>query len=45
MKKQCGGIYFIVFFIILMIAVPAIAADKPNILIIWGDDVGMWNRG
>ncbi len=21
----------------------ALAADKPNILIIWGDDVGMWN--
>jgi arylsulfatase len=21
----------------------AIAADKPNILVIWGDDVGMWN--
>ncbi|HEY8570761.1 arylsulfatase [Microbulbifer sp.] len=21
----------------------AVAADKPNILIIWGDDVGMWN--
>lgn len=21
----------------------AVAADKPNILVIWGDDVGMWN--
>ena len=24
-------------------AAPSSAADKPNILIIWGDDVGMWN--
>ncbi len=23
--------------------VPVEAADKPNILVIWGDDVGMWN--
>jgi len=22
---------------------PAIAADKPNILVIWGDDIGIWN--
>ena len=21
----------------------AVAADKPNILVIWGDDIGMWN--
>jgi len=25
--------------------VPALAADKPNILVIFGDDVGMWNVG
>jgi len=24
---------------------PALAADKPNILVIFGDDVGMWNVG
>jgi arylsulfatase len=24
---------------------PAAAADKPNILMIFGDDVGMWNVG
>ena len=25
---------------------PAQAADKkPNILVIWGDDIGMWNVG
>ena len=22
---------------------PASAADKPNILVIWGDDIGIWN--
>ena len=22
---------------------PAVAQDKPNILVFWGDDVGMWN--
>jgi arylsulfatase len=22
---------------------PALAADKPNILVIWGDDIGYWN--
>jgi arylsulfatase len=25
------------------IASPAIAAEKPNILVIWGDDIGYWN--
>ena len=28
----------------LCLAVPAtFAAEKPNILVIWGDDVGYWN--
>jgi arylsulfatase len=27
----------------LLLGATAQAADKPNILIIWGDDVGMWN--
>jgi len=26
-----------------LLALPAVAADKPNILVIWGDDVGIWN--
>ncbi|MGB5292848.1 MAG: arylsulfatase, partial [Lysobacterales bacterium] len=26
-----------------MLCATAIAADKPNILVIWGDDVGIWN--
>jgi len=28
---------------LLLLASVATAADKPNILVIWGDDVGMWN--
>jgi arylsulfatase len=27
----------------LLAAAPAQSADKPNILIIWGDDIGYWN--
>ncbi|WP_255463287.1 arylsulfatase [Microbulbifer sp. YPW1] len=26
-----------------LVAVTSFAAEKPNILVIWGDDVGMWN--
>jgi len=27
----------------LVLSCPALAADKPNILVIWGDDIGTWN--
>lgn len=27
----------------MILSSTAIAAEKPNILIIWGDDIGMWN--
>ena len=26
-----------------LLVIPAVAADKPNILVIWGDDIGIWN--
>jgi len=26
-----------------LLALPALAQDKPNILVIWGDDIGYWN--
>lgn len=26
-----------------ILALPARAADKPNIVVIWGDDIGIWN--
>jgi arylsulfatase A-like enzyme len=28
---------------IVQVAAPVYAADKPNILVIWGDDIGTWN--
>ncbi len=30
-------------FLVPLIGGPAAAQDKPNILVIWGDDVGIWN--
>jgi arylsulfatase len=32
-----------VFAVTALMAMPALAADKPNILVIWGDDVGVQN--
>ncbi len=29
--------------LVLLVASSATAADKPNILILWGDDIGYWN--
>lgn len=29
--------------LITSLGLPALAAEKPNILVIWGDDVGYWN--
>ena len=35
------------FSAVLYAALPSAAQDgkKPNILVIWGDDIGMWNAG
>ena len=34
----------VLFMLVLAWAAPALAAvDKPNILVIWGDDIGIWN--
>ena len=47
--KHRNGIFFIVLALIALLALvagPAFAADKkPNILVIFGDDIGMWNVG
>jgi len=32
-------------FAVAMITAPAMAAEKPNIVVIWGDDIGIWNIG
>ena len=37
--------YVVSFMVLLifMVGAPALAADKPNILVIWGDDIGWSN--
>ena len=32
-----------IIFVLMIIASPVMAAKKPNILVIWGDDIGTWN--
>ena len=29
--------------LLIALAIPGLAQDKPNILVIWGDDIGLWN--
>ena len=42
MKKGKNSWSFI-WVVLLLLPLSLIAQEKPNILIIWGDDVGMWN--
>ncbi|NMM48279.1 arylsulfatase [Marinigracilibium pacificum] len=41
--KKLKSIFFILAFVFLAPALICQNKDKPNILVIWGDDVGMWN--
>jgi len=43
MKKQLLHLVAVTALALACIASPAAAADKPNILIIWGDDIGGFN--
>jgi hypothetical protein len=46
MQMEKFRLWTIVWFpalITLMISASAFATEKPNILVIWGDDVGMYN--
>ena len=36
---------FVCTTVLTIFAIPAIAQDKPNILVIWGDDIGYFNVG
>src|SRR5215471_15639493 len=50
MKSSRAVFFAFVFLVFLTLAVPAIAraqaaSGKPNIVVIWGDDIGMWNVG
>ena len=43
MKKLSSGKFVIACIMAALNAVVANAADKPNILVIWGDDIGQFN--
>jgi len=45
MKTKIVSLLAIIIVGLAFICSPAFAADKPNILVIWGDDIGMWNVG
>src|SRR5216110_2756236 len=42
---RCGRTAALLSLLVLALVRPALAAkdDKPNILVIWGDDIGYWN--
>ena len=42
-KSRLNTVVYFMVLITLMICTPAFAAEKPNILVIWGDDVGRSN--
>jgi arylsulfatase len=42
-KSSCRTFVYFSVLIALMVWTPAFAADKPNILVIWGDDIGQSN--
>ena len=48
-KKLSSGlrarVMFAALFSVVCFATSAIAADKPNIVVIMGDDIGIWNIG
>lgn len=44
MRKSMNLLFYITFCLVFVFAInPAAAADKPNILVIWGDDIGQSN--
>ena len=34
---------FLTLALLPLLSIAAAAADRPNILVIWGDDIGTWN--
>jgi hypothetical protein len=43
MKKDLRLVFAFVFALVIMAGVKIQAAEKPNILVIWGDDIGQFN--
>ena len=41
----CVSTVLVVLLGMSMATAPASAQEKPNIVVIWGDDIGMWNVG
>jgi arylsulfatase A-like enzyme len=41
--KRLAGNFIVLLVITVSLAPPAFAQQKPNILILWGDDIGYWN--
>jgi arylsulfatase len=42
-KRDMRKIILVLSALLAFAAGTAVAADKPNILVIWGDDIGLWN--
>ena len=41
--KSWRWISLCLYSLTILISSPVTAADKPNMLILWGDDIGTWN--
>ena len=44
-KRLLGAAMLFAATAVMAAPAPAAAADKPNIVVIMGDDIGMWNIG
>ena len=42
-RLHLSAVLYLLMLMTLLFSAPAFAADKPNILVIWGDDIGVWN--
>ena len=47
MRMKMAEMFAVIIVGLALIVSPVFAAEqkKPNILVIWGDDIGMWNVG
>ena len=45
MTKRTQRLWLLATVAILALSASAVAQDRPNILVIWGDDIGWFNVG